>query len=217
MARFFKASSLTALFICGSLSIASTQALSATVNVSKNLIVNEVNDKAIEHAFIDKTSSFKLSQGDHALIVQYKDVFEDLDFAEERTVQSQEFVVKFTITNQKQLKLSTIKVKNLAAADKFVKSPKLTLKDGRGNPLELSLEKVSDYKLAKQVDLAVNTISTQQVLQSNNPTLAVTSSAINAKANNSLAQVNALTMLKYWWQNASKEQKQRFKKLTNAN
>ena len=76
--------SLTALCICGSLSVISTQVSAATFNVSDNLIVSEVNDKSVDNGFMGKKSSFELSQGNHALIVRYKDVFEDLDFAEER-------------------------------------------------------------------------------------------------------------------------------------
>ncbi|MDX2370553.1 MAG: DUF2057 family protein [Colwellia sp.] len=213
MARFFNVPSLTALFICSSLSAISTQLFAATVSVSENLIVSEVNDKTIDNGFIGSKSVFELSRGNHALIVRYKDVFEDLDFAEERRVESQDFVVKFAITDQAQLKLSTIKIKNLAEAETFIKSPKLKLKDGRDNQLDLSLEQVSDYKLAKQVDLVVNSLASKQIIQTNSSALPTASTP---KSKNTFLQVNSLTMLKYWWQNASNEEKQRFKQFTNA-
>jgi uncharacterized protein YccT (UPF0319 family) len=196
--------------------VLSTQILAASVKVSDNLIVSEVNDKSVEHGFIGNKSSFELPQGNHALIVKYKDVFEDLEFAEERLIESQDFVVKFTITDQKQLNLSTIKIKNLAGAEYFAKSPELTLQDEHDNLLNLTLEKVSDYKLAKQVDIVVNSLATKQVTQPKSHTL--TTSAIAAKITaSSSVQVNSLMMLKYWWQNASSEEKQRFKQFTNAN
>lgn len=213
MARFFNVPSLTALFICSSLSAISTQGLAATIHVSDNLIVSEVNDKSVDNGFIDKKSSFELSEGSHALVLRYKDVFEDLDFAEERRVESQEFVVKFSITDQEQLKLSTIKIKNLAAAETFIKSPKLKLKDEHDDQLDLTLEQVSDYRLAKQVDLVVNSLATKQTIQPNSSALPTVSTQ---KSENTLIQVNALEMLKYWWHNASNEEKQRFKKFTNA-
>lgn len=214
MARFFKVSSLTALFICSSLSAISTQLSAATVNVSDNLIVSEINDKAIDNGFIGKKSSFELSSGNHALIVRYKDVFEDLDFAEDRLVESQEFVVKFTVTDQKQLKLSTTKINNLKSAENFVKSPHLILKDRNNAQLPLSLEKVADYKLAKQVDLAVNSLASKQVESHTLAKTATVATTIKNSADNTLQQVNSLTMLKYWWQNASNEEKQRFKQFT---
>ena len=216
MTRFFNVPSLTALFVCGSLSVISTQILAATVNVSDNLIVSEVNDITVDNSFISKKSSFELSQGNHALVVRYKDVFEDLDFAEERRVESQDFVVKFTITNQKELELSTIKIKNIAAADNFIKLPKLTLQDGQNNQLNLTLEKVADYKLAKQVDLAVNALASNQTIQTKSATLK-SATVMTEKPTNTSIQVNSLVMLKYWWQNASTDEKKRFKQFTQAN
>lgn len=208
--------SLTVLFIYGLLSTISTQVLAVTVNVSDNLIVSEVNDKSVDNGFIGKKSSFQLSQGNHALVVRYKDVFEDLDFAEERRVESQNFVVKFTITDQKELELSTIKIKNIAAADRFIKSPQLTLHDGDNNQLNLTLEKVSDYKLAKQVNSAVSALASNQSIQMKNSAL-ITSKVAAEKTTNTSIHVNSLVMLKYWWQNASPDEKKRFKQFTQVN
>jgi uncharacterized protein YccT (UPF0319 family) len=225
LARFFKVPSLTALFICSSLSAVSTQLLAATVNVSENLIISEVNDKTVDNGFIGQQSSFELSKGNHAFIIRYKDVFEDLDFAEERLVESQDFVVKFTITDQQKLKLSTVKIKNLKSAENFAKSPKLILLDRNNNQLPLSLEKVADYKLAKQVDIAVNSLASKQITPPKSPVLATTATvtkksnttATKTSADNTLLQINSLNMLKYWWQNASNDEKQRFKQFTKEN
>jgi uncharacterized protein YccT (UPF0319 family) len=217
LTRLFNISSLAALFICGSLSTISTHALAATVNVSKNLIVSEVNDKNIDHGFVNKKFSFELPQGNHALIVRYKDVFEDLDYGQDRVIESQDFVVQFAITDQKKLNLSTVKIKNLEGAESFAKSPELTLQDQRNNQIELTLAKVTDYKLAKQVDIAVNSRTTQQAIQSKKDALTQTSVTTMNKNPNALIQVNSLTMLTYWWKNASKDERQRFKQLIIKN
>jgi uncharacterized protein YccT (UPF0319 family) len=216
LTRFFNVPSLTVLFICGSLSAISTQVLATTVNVSDNLIVSEVNNTSVDNGFIGKQSSFELKQGNHALVLRYKDVFEDLEFAEDRLVKSQDFVVKFTITDQEQLKLSTIKIKNLAAAENFIKSPKLKLKDGQNNQLKVTLEKVSDYKLAKQVDRAVSALALNQTIPTKNSALTTSNVTTEKQANTSI-QLNSLTMLKYWWQNASMDEKQRFVQFTKVN
>ena len=216
MARFLNVQSLTALFFCGSLSAISTQVLAATVNVSDNLVVSEVNDQRIDNGFLHQKSSFELNRGNHALILRYKDVFEDLEFNEERVVESQEFVVKFTITDQDQLELSTMKIKDLAAAEKFKRSPSLQLKDVHDNQLSLSLEEVSDYKLAKQVDIAVGALATKQVIQSQGSAVP-SATVVTGKQTNTLIRVNSLDMLKYWWQNASTDEKKRFKEFTKAN
>lgn len=217
MARFFNVPSLTTLFICSSLSAISAQVVAASVNVSENLIVSEVNDKSVNNDFIGHKSSFELNQGNHTLVVRYKDVFEDVDFFEDRVVESQEFVVKFTIADQQKLTLSTTKVKNLAAAEYFSKSPKLKLKDMHDNELNLTLEKVSDYKLAKQVDIAVNSLASKQNIQTQSSALTAATTVPTQKSQNASIQVNSLVMLKYWWQNASKDEKQRFKQFTKVN
>lgn len=225
MTRFFNVSSLAALFICSSLSGISSQVLATTLNVADNLIVSEINDSNVDHGYIGNKSSFELEQGNHALLVRYKDVFEDLDFYEERVVESKDFVVKFTITNQKELTLNTIKIKSLKDAETFVQAPQLKLQDSdTSNQLNISLEKVEDYKLAKQVDIAVNALSPKSKVQSGLPTKqqsqafpAQIKTAPVLKTVNTATQVNALTMLKYWWNNASTVEKQRFKQFSSEN
>ncbi len=196
-----------------------------TLTVSDNLIVSEVDDTIVEHGFISKKATFTLKQGEHALIVRYKDVFEDLDFAEDRVVESQSFVVKFSVENEKQLKLATVSIKNLSDAKAFAKSPELVLKNERNKELKIELENVSDYKVAKQVDLAVNAyVSKQTVEKSKKPLLVETAAATKSialsnnkqKTSNTLLQVDSLVMLKYWWKNASAQEKIQFKQYITA-
>ena len=218
MTRFYNAQPLLRLLLCGSLSLISISSFSTTLKVSDNLIVSEVDDQIIEHGFLGKKSVFELEQGPHAILLRYKDVYEDLDFAEDRVVESKEFVANFTVTDEKLLNLSTIEIQNLARAQSFSKSPELTLKNEYKEQLEIQLQKVDDYKLAKQVNIAVNTLASKEIIKEQVltiPTTFNTSTALaknQPKSNNTLIQVNALAMLKYWWQNASDEEKKHFKK-----
>jgi len=198
--------------------------LAATLKVSDNLIVSKVDDQSIKHGFLGKKSEFELAQGSHAIILRYKDVFEDLDFAEERVVESKEFVVKFTISKEEQLNLETKIIKDLAQAQSFAKSPKLKLISDYNEYLVVELQTVADYKLAKQVHFAVNTLASKQEIKKSKesiltkPTAASALAVItpsNQKANNTLIQVNSLAMLKYWWQNASDKEKKHFKNHIN--
>lgn len=201
-------------------SMASFTLLAATLTVSDNLIVSEVDDKMVDHGFISKKSTFTFKKGEHALIVHYKDVFEDLDFAEDRVVESKNFVVKFNVADEKKLNLTTVAINNLAQAKSFSMSPELVLKDERNKQIKMELEKVSDYKMAKQVDIAVNTYVSKQAIEQDKKTVlaetavvskSITSSINKPQATNTLIQVNALAMLKYWWKNASDEEKKHFK------
>lgn len=191
-----------------------------TLSVSDNLIVSQINNKMVEHGFIGTKSDFSLESGQYALIIHYNDVFEDLNIAEHRVVKSKEFVVKFTVKNEKSLHLGTESIKNLAQAETFSKSPTLILKDEKNRELILELESVDEYKIAEQVELAINTYTSQQDLTNSKPlpakveTVKTTPVLIKPEQalNNNLIQINALPMLKYWWQNASEEEKKNFKK-----
>lgn len=218
MTRFFNIQSLCMSFLCGFLSLVSASLFAATLQVPDNLIISEVDDKSIEHGFLDTKSVFELAQGSHTIILRYKDVFEDLDFAEDRVVESKDFVVKFIVNDEKQLKLTTSEIKNLVHSQAFSKSPELTLKDEHNKQLEIELENVADYKLAKQVDIAVNTFASEQAIKKSKEPVSIsnkvsTPKAVNSKqqTHNTLIQINSLSMLKYWWQNASTEEKNHFK------
>lgn len=206
-------------FLTSALSLTSS---AATLTVSDNLIISEIDDKTIEHGFIGKKSTFTLAQGEHAVVVRYKDVFEDLDFAEDRVVESQSFVVQFTLAKQQQIKLTTTKIKNLLQAERFAKTPELQLTDENSNQLTLELVEVADYKLARQVNIAVSSITDKSTSKNTALPAEVKSSAQTKQAgatlqqkvatsSNTLAQVDSLTMLKYWWQTASNAEKNQFK------
>jgi len=196
-----------------------------TLTVSDNIVVTDIDNKIVEHGLLGKKSTFSFNQGAHALIVHYKDVFEDLDFAEDRVVKSKDFVVKFTITEEKRLKLTTVAIKNLAQAEFFSKSPELVMKDEYNKPIEIELENVSDYKIAQQVDIAVSTYASKQSIQNDKGTVLSKTTAASLttpppskklQTSNTLIQVNSLAMLKYWWQNASDQEKKHFKQYITA-
>ena len=213
MTRYFYSLCLALLTSTVSLSL-----WAATLTVSDNLIVTEIDNKIVDHGLLGKKSTFSLNPGKHALIVHYKDVFEDLDFAEDRVVKSKDFVVKLSVMEEKQLKLVTVAIKNLAQAESFSKSPELSLKNEDNKQIKIELENVSDYKIAQQVDIAVNTYASKQSIHQEPKlakTVVVSKSATppsqKKQASNTLIQVNSLVMLKYWWKNASNEEKKHFK------
>ena len=199
-----------------------------TLTVSDNLIVSHINNKIVDHGFFDHTTKFSLKPGQHALVIHYKDVFEDLNFAEDRVVKSKDFVVKLLVDQQKTLSLKTSTIKNLAQSEAFSKSPTLILTDENNQELPIELESVADYKIAEQVESAINSYTNQQAIDhdkkaiiskvqflSKTTTATTVPSTINDMSNK-LIQINALPMLKYWWQNASEEEKQHFKKFINT-
>jgi uncharacterized protein YccT (UPF0319 family) len=211
-------------------SVVSVSVSATTLNVSDNLTVTEINNKIVEHGLLNTKSTFVLSRGSHALVLHYKDVFEDLEFAEYRVVESKPFVVKFTVNKEVSLNLNTVVINNLAQAESFAKAPTLLLSDESQKEIEIVLTSVNDYKISQQVDIALNTYTSKQSnenvkdtinLPTTNVDKAIQAKALSSilatptvikKSGNTLIQVNSLNMLKYWWQNASNEEKEHFKR-----
>ncbi|MCJ8295907.1 MAG: DUF2057 domain-containing protein [Colwellia sp.] len=180
------------------------------LTLADNLILRDVDDKAVEHGFLSKKQTFNLAQGQHTLVIKYKDVFEDLDFAEERLITSDYFVVKFTLDNQQALFLSTSNIRDLAAAERFVNAPEVILVDEQKQEMFLVLETLSDYKLAKQVTKVITTLSVPvATTQSNSTVIKVTRNEQNFN-NKVIENLDAVPMLKYWWQKASHDEKSSF-------
>jgi uncharacterized protein YccT (UPF0319 family) len=207
-------------YLCNSVLLCSFITLNvsaAKLTITDNLVLRDIDDKAVEQSFLSTQQTVELTQGQHTLVIKYKDVFEDLDMGEERLVKSDYFVVKFQVENQQALFLSTIKINNLAQAERFVRSPELTLIDEHDNALILALEKLSDYELSKQVTKVVTTLSVPVVVTKNtNETtnIAKETQDFNQKVIN---EVDAVPMLKFWWHKASKNEQEDFLHFINEN
>ncbi|KGJ92011.1 YccT family protein [Colwellia psychrerythraea] len=185
----------------------------ASLTVTDNLVLRDVDNKAVEHGFLSKKQTIDLTQGEHALVIQYKDVFEDLDMGEDRLVKSDYFVVKFVVTNQQELLLSTSKISDLASAERFAKNPELILTDEVKQELVLELETLSDYKLGLQVTKVVTTLATPAVNVQDNGTASMPDKQdFNSQVIN---KVDTVPMLKYWWQKANKSEKEDFLNFIN--
>jgi len=182
----------------------------AELKITDNIVLRDVDDKVIEQGFLSKKQLITLSEGKHSLVLKYKDVFEDIDFAEERLVKSDYFVVKFVVEGQQSLTLSTTKINDLAAAERFAQKPELILLGEDNQEVVLTLQKLSDYELAKQVTQVVTTLSyPADSVQSNTKASKVNKNEQTFN-DNVINQVDAVPMLKYWWKKANQVEKTNF-------
>ena len=186
-----------------------------TLRISDNLVLRDVDDKPIEQGFLLKKQSIRLSSGKHTLVLKYKDVFEDFDFGDERLVKSDYFVVKFLLGAQQELYLSTSKITDLASAEKFARKPELILMDEDNKELELVLEKLVDYELSKHVTQVVTTLSVPADQTLINTQAIEKGTKDRRFSDNVIKQVDAMPMLKYWWEKATPEEKINFRNFIN--
>jgi uncharacterized protein YccT (UPF0319 family) len=189
----------------------------AKLTVTDNLIIRDIDNKAVEQGFFSTQQTVELAKGQHTLVIKYKDVFEDLDMGEEKLVKSDHFVVKFNVENQQELSLSTINIKNLAQAELFVRAPELTLLDENKKNLVLDLESLSDYQLAKQVTKVVTTLSAPLVVPKNKSQITSLSKDTQDFNQKVISEVDAVPMLKFWWNKANQKEKEDFLHFINEN
>ncbi|MBU2871652.1 DUF2057 family protein [Colwellia sp. E2M01] len=192
--------------------ILSFNTVAADLTLSDNLVLRELDDKPINQSFFSQKQTFQLAKGEHSLIIKYKDVFEDMQLGEDRLVISELFVVKFTLSDQQNLLLTTSTIKNLAAAELFVKSPKLILQDGNQKELPLALQTLKEYRLAKEVNKQMTALSIQAANVTPESSL---KNAVPVNNATNINEVDAIPMLKYWWQQATPTQKATFLKFIN--
>ncbi|PKG84153.1 DUF2057 domain-containing protein [Colwellia sp. 75C3] len=200
------------IFLC---SFVTFNASAAQLTITDNLVIRDIDEKSVEQGFLSKSQVFQLSQGRHVLVLKYKDVFEDVEFGEERLVKSDYFVVKFSIENQQKLLLSTSHINDLAAAERFIKSPELNLSDEGKQEVVLNLETLSDYELAKQVTKVVTTLSAPAVISQSNDKITNETKKDQAFSAQVINNVDTVPMLKYWWQKASENEKESFLNFIN--
>ncbi len=218
--------------------LVSASLFAAQLKVADNLEVKELNGKSIAQGFFKHNRDLQLSSGKQALVVRYKDVFEDEDLGQDRVIESDYFVILFNVTMQKELRLKTAKVNSIEQAERFSYAPEVVLHDGKNNALQLSLENYKDYQLTREVNkvivnlpdevtqLAEKSSQTQVIQSSNeladdvaNDNVSSEATQISSLPSNEqvLSKVDSLPMLKYWWQKASAQDKQAFLQFIKTN
>lgn len=228
-----KQSKLLASLLLGVLSISAS---ATQLTISDNLMVKAMDGKKVETSFFDKNTKIDLSAGEHLLILKYEDIFENLEisFDTYETIKSDNFIVKFTVADQNRLKLSTPKIKNLAAAQAFIKAPKVILVDENNAALPLSYKSFARYQAAEKLaQLKALTSEPVVAMAASAPQVPIKPSLtmkqpmtvkpeLSVKAMSPISPVKSttliptsetphpLTMLKYWWNNASAEEKAAF-------
>ena len=219
------------LFVIAFCSINTYAVAQTTFIAPEALLVKEVDGKRISKSFFDKTTKVKLTKGINIVVLQYEDVFENLEISFDNfdTVKSEKFVIKFRVENQQQLTLSTPEIEDIFAAKKFAKSPEVFLLDENKQKIQLSYESFARYKARKELaemkalanesttSIAPNVAVTAPMSMNipTVPTQVSTQTLVKAPKNAQMPQ--SLSMLKFWWNNASKTEQETFKAFIQEN
>lgn len=198
--------------ILSSILIASP-AIAGKLMVAETLKVLEINGVEHSGSFLAKSSEFDISPGEQKLLLKYQEFFEDDDenFA---TIRSKPFLFSFTAQDNQNYKLKTPALDGESAGKEFAKKPSVILTDSQA---EVVVAKVNLLTAASVTAPSPKPMPVAEPVsvQAPAPITNVVSKTRPAPANASSKKQNsadprALSMLTYWWEQASPEQKQAF-------
>ncbi|MBQ4839660.1 DUF2057 domain-containing protein [Pseudoalteromonas luteoviolacea] len=165
------------------------------VNFPEELLPLQVNEREIEHSFFNKVRTLELPAGVHRIKVKYSDLFE-LDYDEHEVVDSKPFWVEVDIKEgDYQVRFKSIETVEQARA--FAKSPAIWLQAKQGNKVSASRVSEATKSVAAPVHVSVpNNTSAAKI--------------DNDKPAPSAGKPDAVSMLEFWWQQATPEQRAAF-------
>lgn len=188
-------------------------AYAATVKFSEELIPLQVNENKVEHSLFSSVDEVTVSQGQHKIRVKYKDLYE-IDYDEHEVIESEPFWLVVNIENNEAIyQLSMPRADDIDGAKQYIKSPFVTFKEQGANSQALRLEPVK----------AQVVLSTEQKSKTHLPATTAPSNSAAPKSSSKIQvvaekspnapvsqQPSALSMLEFWWSQASEQEKAAF-------
>ncbi|AOT06480.1 DUF2057 domain-containing protein [Pseudoalteromonas luteoviolacea] len=166
------------------------------VNFPEELLPLQVNEREIEHSFFKKVRKLELPAGVHRIKVKYSDLFE-LDYDEHEVVNSTPFWVEVTIEDR-DYNVRFKPISDVEQARDFAKSPKIWLQPQQGD--KVSAKQVKAQTAAAPMPVVSEPVITTVKANSQNEGH-VEQAAPNA------GKPDAVSMLEFWWQQATPEQR----------
>ncbi len=192
--RFLLSAAISSLFCYLPATVAAADGV--LIKVPEALNVLYVNDETYKRSFFSSDGSkVKLKEGLNRLVLEYETLW-DLDAENHEVVKSEPVMVSFSAKNGK-YEFTLPEIKNVTAAKEFALKPVLTLVEtGSQRPVEIA----HSYRSKEKAFLASFKDNTSRL------------SINTAQAGSNTTEVGELplTMLRYWWQQASPEQQQMF-------
>ena len=186
-------------------------AIAGKLMVAETLKVLEINGVEHSGSFLAKSSEFDISTGEQKLLLKYQEFFEDDDenFA---TIRSKPFLFSFIAQDNQDYKLKTPSLEGESEGKDFAKKPSVILTNSQAEIVMAKVDLLTAASVTAPSPVPVaQTTSVQAPLSKNTAAPQTRPAPANAssKKQNS-ADPRALSMLTYWWEQASSEQRQAF-------
>ena len=201
----------------------------AKLTIPESFDVIKVDGNTYDESLFVLDKQLVLGRGSHTLELQYDEYFEDPDSDGHVFIKSEPFLITFTVSDNQDLILSRPPFDDESSARIYAEKPKVLIKNTANVITELPGTKVPTEKLLTHTQLEVNSSTELPPIQET--TMVATevfiddsstqASQIANKSRNKLktrpdVSLDKLIMLKYWWQQASAEEREGFKQYIDA-
>ena len=182
-------------------------AAGAVLKSHKTILVQAIDGRDAGTAFIGQQHSFELAPGEHSIVVTYADMY-DLTADDFEKVESGPVKMQFRAEAGKTYQLAHEAIADIQAAKAFAKKPELKILDAAtGEPVRVDLEYAMPKRLLPTLRFASEE---EKVFASDYQTPAAAPSAEPEPADK--ADLSALKMLQFSWEQASPAERKAFLK-----
>ncbi|MDG1731569.1 MAG: DUF2057 family protein [Thalassotalea sp.] len=192
-------------FVSLLLALLPLSSFAAKLLIPAEFSVVRVNGEEFSSSFILQETEVNLTTGQNVLVLRYNELFKgDIDDSQQ-TIKSESFILLFSVANDNDLKFSFAKPIDKSAAQEFSKKPVVNILDRNGSKLAVINQSLSRYNdQVMQETMMRRQEVVKKSLESGDQTTFTKTGP------------NNLTMLKYWWSQASDMDKQEFIKHLNT-
>ena len=197
--------------------LASTSTFAATIKFSEELVPLQVNDTKVEQSFFRSVDQVELGSGQHKLKIKYKDLYE-IDYDEHEVIESKPFWVVVDVTdNNAEYFVSMPRPDDIEQAKEYVAKPFANIKRVGANGSVIKLEPLTEQVVLAKKPAAITAVAATPVSKTSDVSNGQAETKIKSQELNQEKaatpinqQPSALSMLEFWWSQASESEKQSF-------
>ena len=178
------------------ISVISFFSVAGKMNIPEYIHVLSVDGKNVDNNFFSRKSSIEITAGKHILVLQYKEIFDDVDNDDHATIKSEPFVVLFTVNQSEVLTIIKPMLNDEKTAIAYAASPKITLLNEKNQLIPIIIESLVVF----EAQAVFQQLADSSNEGKSNAALATATKIIEESSGH---EPNAQLMLEYWWQKAS--------------
>lgn len=195
-------SSLISIILSTTILFYSAVTIAAKIDIPNTISVLKVDNEPQTFSFFTRATSVELTEGQHVLLLQYKELFENDDEDDHVTIKSEPFVLLLETEVNSSYVLTHEKFIELEYAREFAKNPQVNIINQHKEKIEIFTQNLIDFEAR-----AIFNSMDNKLIEVEEATKATSLQVINNKV---IENTQAYEMLKYWWQEASQKQKNKF-------